>query len=217
MVQNMRARLQSALMSLPLSITFNVFRARGNRRPSITFKAADGVRGAILFGAGDVVAQRIEQQSDTGSGVDGDRLAKAALIGSVHGGVMYPFVYQFAEALFPGVKVHTVLLKTVVSCGLLTTGGNYFSLFARRLLNPPFLEDEALRARCARCVHSVNAVFYEVVIADLCVWPLYDALCFTVVPPALRPSTTTVVSVCWHTYVSWVAATKCQESTTAMS
>ena len=39
------------------------------------------------------------------------------------------------------------------------------------------------------------------------VWPAYDIITFTLIPPKSRPFTTVFMGVCWHTYVAFVAAT----------
>ena len=183
---------------------------------------------------------------------------KATGIGMLYGGLMIPFVYQLAEASFPGRSPKKIMLKTLLSCGMLSTGGNWLSLFARRVLGAPH-DDESLHDRVLRCCDSVNAIFHNVILDDLKIWPLCtrapvqlthslsqthddasmpakapylsassrtfqvcffahafcalstsactdDLLCFTLVPPQLRPTATAVVSVCWHTYVSLIAA-----------
>ena len=197
--------------------------------PSITLKAADGIKGALLFGAGDAVAQQLargngkaesqattlvdsENPDEAGATssvhLDSNRLVSASSIGSFYGFLLLPFVYQTAEAIFPGLTLRNVVLKTVYSCSILSTGGNYANLLARQLTSTPWIEDETFATRFQRCTSSVNAIFSSVVLADLRVWPLFDALCFTLVPPALRATSTSVLSVCWHTYVSWVAASQ---------
>jgi len=172
----------------------------------ISITPQDAVKGAVLFGMGDAVAQGLEVEKI--SDVDMDRAAKAAIIGSFYGGLMLPFVYQFAEQCCPGRSARNIVLKTLISCGLLSTGGNYYSLVIRRLLGPPHFDEESIRDRVLRCLDSVNALIHTVVLDDLKVWPLYDMFCFAVIPPALRPTATAVVSVCWHTYVSMVAHKK---------
>ena len=176
---------------------------------NIVITPVDAVRGAVLFGAGDAFAQAAERHMDGHSVVKGplvqsDRLVKATVVGSVYGGAILPAVYQLAEGLLPGRSLRNVVLKTAISCGLLSTGGNYYSLVARRLLGPAPI-GERLEERVQRCVSSVHRIFADVLLDDLKVWPMYDMLCFSVVPPHLRPTATAVVSVCWHSYVSFVA------------
>ena len=119
---------------------------------NIVITPVDAVRGAVLFGAGDAFAQAAERHMDGHSVVKGplvqsDRLVKATVVGSVYGGAILPAVYQLAEGLLPGRSLRNVVLKTAISCGLLSTGGNYYSLVARRLLGPP--KRRASRAACA--------------------------------------------------------------------
>lgn len=175
---------------------------------------------ACIFAAGDLVSQQIEARSAaeereevcstlaptlacSSSGVQ--RSASAAALGSVYGGLMLPFVYQLAEGLFPGVSPAKVAAKVVVSCSLLSTLGNWFSLMWRRLAQAP-REGESLAVRLRRCRDSVNAEMPSVLSHDLRVWPAYDVLTFSVIPPPLRPFTCALVSVCWAVYISYVAA-----------
>lgn len=185
----------------------------------LVFTAADAFKGAVLFGAGDGVAQSLERRRARGraAGVlrggstssttllDGGRLAKATALGAINGGLLLPFVYQLAEGLLPGRSLRTVALKTCVSCGVLSTAGNYYNLLARRLLASDAPRGEPLEHRVRRCVRQVHAIFPGVIRDDLKVWPLYDMLCFSLVPPKMRATATAAVSVCWHSYVSMVA------------
>ena len=182
-------------------------------RLPIVITPNDAARGAILFGVGDAFAQSLEHHVDgrsvcreaaRGTLVEPGRLTRAASVGTLYGGIILPFVYQLAEHLFPGKSVRNIVLKTCVSCSMLSTGGNYYSLLIRRLLHPSPVA-ECFEERLGRCISSVHAIFVDVLLDDLKVWPLYDLLCFAVVPPQLRPTATAVVSVCWHSYVSFIA------------
>ena len=75
-------------------------------------------------------------------------------------------------------------------------------------LKPTHVIDEHFGDRILRCIDSVNQVFHNLLLDDLRVWPLYDVLCFAIVPPAIGPAATSAVSVCWHTYVAYVANRK---------
>mmetsp|Transcript_8217 Transcript_8217/g.16538 ORF Transcript_8217/g.16538 Transcript_8217/m.16538 type:complete len:133 (+) Transcript_8217:92-490(+) len=119
---------------------------------------------------------------------------------------MLPTTYQLAEALFPGVTPRTVLLKVAVSCSLLSTFGNWFSLMWRRCFQPSPHPSESLAARLARCCRSVNADMLSVLAHDLRVWPAYDIITFAVIPPSVRPLSCAFVSTCWATYIAYRAA-----------
>jgi len=161
---------------------------------------------ACIFAAGDLVSQQIEARGAGSAAKEGvQRSASAAALGSVYGGLMLPFVYQLAEGLFPGVSPAKVAAKVLVSVSLLSTLGNWFSLMWRRLAQPA-REGERLAARLRRCRDSVNSEMPSVLSHDLRVWPAYDVLTFSMIPPPLRPFTCALVSVCWAVYMSYVAA-----------
>lgn len=159
--------------------------------------------GGAIFGLGDVVAQQIERPSG-GLKIETRRLAVSAVLGTAYGGCFLPLTYQLAEALFPGRTLQNVVLKVCVSCGILSTAGNYFSMFCRRLCSSGDFPSD-LSERVAAVCASVNADYPSVLRHDLSLWPAYDLLCFSVCPVALRATVTAFVSVCWQTYVSVVA------------
>jgi len=177
------------------------------RAISISITPQDCVRGAMLFGAGDVAAQWIERGTHDNCherSLRLRRLASASAIGTLWGGVLLPSVYGLAESLLPGLSPQKVVLKTLISCSLLSTGGNYASLLLRRMAAPTckLPGTESVPERLLRVCDSLNEIFADVLLNDLRVWPAYDLLCFSVVPPAHRPTSTALVSVCWHTYMS---------------
>ena len=57
------------------------------------------------------------------------------LVGYIYGGAVLPRVYGMAERLFPGRTPLNTLLKTGISCGILSTAGNYGNMLCRKLLS----------------------------------------------------------------------------------
>lgn len=53
----------------------------------------------------------------------------------------------------------------------------------------------------------------SVVANDYKIWPLYDVLCFTVIPRHIQAVSTGVLGVAWCTYISWVIHASKQEKT----
>ena len=146
-------------------------------------RPADVLQGSLLFGLATCGAA-----FDGGRSLDGTRLAKATGVGTVYGGLLLPASYNLAEHCFPGRSVRAILLKASLSYTCLSLGGNYFSIAARRLLSMP--PDDAglpLPERVRRCLAGVNADFAGVLLDDVKVWPIYDVLCFSLIPAALRP------------------------------
>ena len=179
---------------------------------AIDLSPAHTAASVCIFAAGDLVSQQIERRDSAphcaapplSRGVQ--RTVSAAALGSVYGGLMLPFVYQLAEGLFPGVSLLKVAAKVLLSCSLLSTIGNWFSLMWRQVAQPTPRPGERLGARLLRCRNSVNAEMPSVFLHDLRVWPAYDVITFAAIPPPLRPFTCAVVSVCWAVYISYVAA-----------
>eukprot|EP00967_Tisochrysis_lutea_P124123 scaffold207285_cov33-Tisochrysis_lutea.AAC.1 len=186
----------------------------GSVRATPSTLLVNAAGGAAIFGAGDVVAQRIEQLNQRPAfstmgerlrhtfelPVSIPRMGQALTVGSIWGGYAIPAVYNTAEVLFPGRAGANILLKACFSCGCLSTVGNYAALVLRRTLaggiNLPSVK---------RAVSTANSDIGGVVRTDLKIWPLYDILCFGIVPAGVRPACTAVVSVLWHTYMSAIA------------
>ena len=160
------------------------------------------VAGSLIFGAGDVIAQLLERRGrwdeprNLQNCCDWDRLWQSMFLGATYGGIVYPAVYGLAENLFPGRGFKRVMLKTCVSCGILSPVGGYFNMLSRRLMRGEVFSD---------AVAVCNANVVEVILADLCVFPPYDIACYSLIPPPVRPYTTSVVSCCWGVYISSVA------------
>tara|TARA_B110001452_G_scaffold232034_1_gene209172 strand:+ start:1590 stop:2204 length:615 start_codon:yes stop_codon:yes gene_type:complete len=161
--------------------------------------------GASAFGVGDAVAQRLEDSGGAKFVVDGGRMRDAVALGGVWAGVCSPQVYALGELLLPGRSMGRVLCKVGISCGILSTAGNWINMFARRVRSGT--------ASLAETVSMVNKdLFWEVIVDDLRVWPVYDVVCFSLIPPAVRPATTAVVNAAWATYISLVAAREARTS-----
>lgn len=157
--------------------------------------------GALIFSMGDILAQIIEHHRSGGSNAADDslstrRVANSAALGGVWNGLCSPQVYRFAEHLLPGTAIRSILLKTAMTVGFLSTGGNYCNLLARRLMDGQHV---------GIAMTAINADMSEVIANDLRVWPVWDALQFAVVPPPYRPVLTAAVCFLWSTYISMVA------------
>ena len=168
--------------------------------------------GASAFGLGDALAQsrlskstggtRLRRAASAGIVEDPQRLRDATILGGVWAGACSPQVYRLSEWLLPGRSMQRVLMKTAISCGVLSSCGNWVNMFVRRAC--------AGTSSIKDVVTTVNQDLPNVIRHDLCVWPFYDVLCFAVIPPALRPATTACVNAGWACYVSVVAARACQ-------
>ena len=144
------------------------------RLPPISLAPRDAVTAVCIFACGDVVSQKIEHMakacvrdgaSRTSLAERARRTSSAAALGSFYGGAVIPAVYQLAEGLFPGVSPRNVAAKVAVSCGVLSTFGNWFSLMWRRCVQPSPTPDETLLARLSRNMHCHGVSVHA------CTWP----------------------------------------------
>mmetsp|Transcript_9970 Transcript_9970/g.29827 ORF Transcript_9970/g.29827 Transcript_9970/m.29827 type:complete len:252 (-) Transcript_9970:91-846(-) len=161
--------------------------------------AANVAAGAAIFVGGDLTAQWLKEHR-----IDGPRLAGAAALGAVYSGLAVSSVYAAAETLAPGRTPANVLKKMFFSISILSTVGNYVTMFARRALQVLRGIDasDGLRG----CVASCNRDIRKVVGHDLKIWPAYDILCYSAIAPAWRGVSTAFASAAWQTYMAIVSA-----------
>lgn len=158
--------------------------------------------------------------------LDKNRLWSATVLGAIWSGFCVPFIYGNVENRFPGkANLRQILTKVLVTCSILSTIGNYATMFARRFVAQcttlQFDKQSSLRfqwfarpvgsllllgATCKGCVKSCNHDIGEVIVDDLKIWPLYDLTCYGLIPPAWRSFTTSIMSSGWAMYMSVVSA-----------
>ena len=56
------------------------------------------------------------------------------------------------------------------------------------------------------CFNSCNNDIIEIIKDDLKIWPIYDLICYSIIPPYWRPITTSIMSSGWAMYMSIVSA-----------
>lgn len=188
----------------------------------------DILAGAIIFSVGDVGAQILtnrrgqqqQQQQQHKWTLDQQRFAISTTLGAFWAGVCNPAVYRSVERLFPGtVSIAHVLAKMLITCSILSTAGNYFTMFFRRwaLHLCSFVQNKSERnfatvvSRLKICIATCNQDIVEVISDDLKIWPLYDVMCFSIIPPAIRPISTAIMASLWSMYMSIASAKTSQE------
>lgn len=178
--------------------------------------------------------------------LDQQRLIISTILGAVWGGIVNPAVYTAVERCLPGGSSLSstsggfgrVLLKMFMSCSILSTAGNYSTMFFRRWTQHALCHTvseyyqqatatstaalskdkgnyeittsssfgETFWRRSRDCITSCNRDFGEVLRDDLKIWPMYDILCYSVIPPPIRPVTTAIMSSLWSMYMSIASA-----------
>ena len=263
MFQKMRTYHTTWVTALSM-ILFAVVTSPSSKTPPFTAIISPRVRrnilsGAIIFTIGDVGAQLLtmERQRKYGNGeknrFDQQRLAISTALGAVWAGIANPAVYGAVERVLPGSMTwHRVLLKMALSCSVLSTAGNWITMFMRRAAvaicdtfamqmkrsrktqastsssssvasssvassvasssSSPSIQTPAttpirhLSVRLRQAAVSCNRDFGEVLRDDLKIWPAYDVLCYSVIPPVARPITTALMASAWSMYMSIVSA-----------
>ena len=158
--------------------------------------------------------------------LDINRLYSSMILGAIWSGFCVPFIYGSVEKAFPGkANLRQVLIKVLVTCSILSTIGNWATMFARRFavqyMTYQFDKSSSLRLKWFSkpvesmllfsaifkgCFKSCNRDIMEVILDDIKIWPLYDLTCYSVIPPAWRPITTSIMSSAWAMYMSVVSA-----------
>mmetsp|Transcript_24526 Transcript_24526/g.75658 ORF Transcript_24526/g.75658 Transcript_24526/m.75658 type:complete len:177 (-) Transcript_24526:225-755(-) len=161
--------------------------------------ASSVLAGGAIFATGDLVAQNL-----AGDPIDGARVAGSAGLGAIYAGLCVPAVWHVAESLAPGVSLVKVVKKMLLTCGVLSTIGNWLTMFARRWLQVVRGVDVSGSLRA--CVSGVNRDIWPVIRNDLKLWPAFTLFCYAVVPYAYRPSLNALAASAWQTYVSTVSA-----------
>lgn len=167
----------------------------------------------------------------TAASLDINRLSTSMILGSIWSGFCVPFIYGNVEKTFPGKgDLRQILTKVLVTCSILSTIGNYATMFARRAIAQyttyQFDTTSSLRLKwfskpiesmllflaiLKGCFKSCNRDIMEVIVDDLKIWPLYDLTCYSIIPPAWRPITTSIMSSGWAAYMSVVSAREAED------
>lgn len=173
-------------------------------RPGGAFRGRSG-----RFEAGPPRRSRLTRvpqvaQNLAGDPIDGARVAGSAGLGAIYAGLCVPAVWHVAESLAPGVSLVKVVKKMLLTCGVLSTIGNWLTMFARRWLQVVRGVDVSGSLRA--CVSGVNRDIWPVIRNDLKLWPAFTLFCYAVVPYAYRPSLNALAASAWQTYVSTVSA-----------
>ena len=192
--------------------------------PTLRFNV---ISGTVIFSVGDYGAQLLEyfmanrqskltavngyRPEPTSFRLDADRFVISVVLGAIWAGMCNPLVYATVERILPGGgSVSRILLKMAMTCSILSTIGNYFTMMFRRvgkkLIQKRGIKELQLASTFQSSMKSCNDDFGEVLRDDLKVWPLYDILCYSVIPPKIRPVTTALMATLWSAYMSIASA-----------
>jgi hypothetical protein len=140
--------------------------------------------------------------------VDGSRYVISTILGAFWAGYVNPSIYAFVDNNFPGISLKLVLLKMVITCSILSTWGNYTTMMIRRFLKLTWESGTISKAYpiFCTCLRTCKDDFMGVLADDLKIFPPYDILCYSVIPPQIRPITNALVCSGWQCYMSIASA-----------
>ncbi|CAB9526050.1 expressed unknown protein [Seminavis robusta] len=181
-----------------MSFFFATWVRLANQYP-VTFNSFTG---GALCASSDAVAQYLETSKNESASPHHDhdslsfrirRVASAGLIGAAFGGWVYPAAYARLDRMWKGTHFSAVLQKSVVE--ILTVGifVNSVSMTSRGLLVGRDYHDVARHVVAEMPIVTVN---------DAKVWLPYNMVAFSVIPVAIRPTTTLMMEAGWQTYIS---------------
>jgi hypothetical protein len=176
----------SYFLPIPKSIMISTAAAFVQRNP-ILFNAATSL--ALCTGA-DIVAQQMEGPTKKW---DLKRLVVAGVIGMLFGGFIYPSAYTMLDAKWVGKDFVSVFTKSVIDCATVGLLGNAVTMTCHGFSSG--------RQRLAVLQHVIREM-PRVTLHDAYVWLPYNMLAFTIIPPLIRPATTSLVEASWQTYIS---------------
>lgn len=169
--------------------------------------------GTIIFMVGDWGAQLLTHYKTKRQGIsmfrlDNNRFVISSILGVIWAGIANPAVYDMVERVLPGKgSVGRVLLKMSISISILSTAGNYVTMLFRRYVKQLWEDKPRKPFRFLKdCVGSCNHDFMEVLVDDLKIWPLYDIVCYSAIPPRVRPITNALMASAWSMYMSIASA-----------
>uniref|UniRef100_A0A7S4DCJ4 Uncharacterized protein n=1 Tax=Heterosigma akashiwo TaxID=2829 RepID=A0A7S4DCJ4_HETAK len=164
-------------------------------------------QGVSIVAAGDLVSQAIEHRFEkpreqTGFQLDVKRTRNAGFTGFVFNGIALPLWYNGMYTLLPHQTVRNLAIKVASGMIVWGIGGNWSYMYLwKRLEGTDHID--------AKRYASEN--LKEVTLTDWKIWPMYDALCFSVIPVHWQPFITTVASVGWGAFISYIVHRKSEK------
>jgi len=170
----------------------------------------NSAQGAALVLAGDLLSQSFVRWMDGAREMrlDWSRLAKAGVVGVVNVGLWPYYWYKIVDTYLPNqvpsdlpfaslpvwVYEWALLALKIVLDGFINGVFSIVSSFTLwSLMDQDSYELWKLK---------FTETFFETWMMDWKSWPIYNVLCFTVIPLRLRPMTSGVASMIWNAYVS---------------
>lgn len=114
----------------------------------------------------------------------------------VFNGVLLPSWYVLLHKVWPVETPRTIAYKIACNCVAWGCIGNGAIMLMRRMLDGASFDD---------AMFHVKKDLKGVMMNDYKVWPLYDVLCFTVIPRHTQATFTGALGMVWAAYLSYVS------------
>jgi len=152
----------------------------------------NSITGCGLCASSDLLAQSMEPTERT-TAYRIRRVCSAGLLGAFFGGLVYPAAYARLDAIWKGTHFRAVLQKSIVEIATVGIFVNSTSMMSRGLLVGRDLQD---------VLDHVVSEMPVVTLNDVRVWLPYNMIAFSLIPIAIRPTTTLMMEAGWQTYIS---------------
>lgn len=187
----------------------------------------NGVVGGVLFGASDVLAQRLEQCSNEPPSasirkrkrdekqstmqqllatdnhfyrtVDWKRCSSAGILGACLSCGLYPAAYGAIDKIWKRKDLVSLIQKSVVEVFTVGVVANSLSMLVRGLA--PTASSSGNHSPAQVLMHMKEEL-PKVTLDDFKLWFPYNMAAFTFVPTPIRPLTTMIMETIWQTYMS---------------
>ncbi|XXQ32890.1 Mpv17 / PMP22 family [Plasmodiophora brassicae] len=151
---------------------------------------ADVVASGLLWAIGDVVAQKLDVQSD---GIDSRRLARQAVFGAF---ILAPLArswYLLLSVMLPEASLPSTIAKVALDQ----------TIWAVTILSLMYVSLSVMQgAGVQHGLSVVRARIRDTMKANWCVWPLVQAVNLTFVPVRHQLLIVNLVSIPWSAYLS---------------
>ena len=165
--------------------------------------ACNGLTFFTMFSTSDAFAQYMElkhresihlaSQEKEPSRFSPLRVLTAGSIGAAFGAYVYPTAYALLDSRWKGKTFSVVLQKSIVEIATVGVFVNSVSMASRGLL---------VGRKPGKIAKHVRTELPRVTWNDARVWIPYNMLAFSVISPALRPTTTAIMESAWQSYIS---------------
>lgn len=165
-------------------------------------RMASGITGFCTFGAGDILAQRLEMTQNKSKTFDYKRPIQIGILGLVSNGYFLTKWYQLLDNIAgSSMTSKKTVLSKVIADQLVFAPYAILSFFSVT----SYLTESSLSKAWHHFKITTEERFFPTFFADCTIWPLANFVNFRVVPLVYRASFTAFVQLLWQSYLSFIS------------